>query len=128
MPIDIYNTDINIIYGDKKLVIEYLKHKYKLKDEEVHSMENTSAFCFRPKETYVDEIYIGKTKNNFKLISHECLHAGLTLFDIVNVNINPSEPSGQESLTYLVGYMVGYIQNAKKWYEYDFAKKEWKKK
>lgn len=128
MPIDIYNSDIDIIYGDKKLAIEYLKQTYKLKEEEIHSMENTTAFCYRPKETYVNCIYIGETKNNFRNISHECLHAGLFLLDICNVEINKSEPSGHEALTYLVGYMVGYIQNAKKWYDYDFVKKEWKKK
>lgn len=130
LPIDIYNYDVNVIYGDTELMGEYLKIKYP-KEYNEQDFKNIGAFCFIPnpnKKVLVEEIYIGKTKNNFKYISHESLHCALYLLNYCNVNIDPSDSSGHEALTYLVGYMTGYIQNAKKWYDYDFKNKKWNKK
>jgi hypothetical protein len=124
--ISIYNYEIPVFYGDIELMHEWAKRKYK----NYPIIENSyGAFCYRENpEKFItpDFIYIGKTRNNYNYISHESLHCALFILANSNVYINENEPVGHEALTYLLGYIVGEIQNAK-WYEYDFKNKKWKK-
>lgn len=133
LPIDIYNYEVNVIYGDKNLMKEYLKIKYPKSFQEIEDKDVSfsGAFCFVPepnKQKLVEEIYIGETKSNYSNIAHECLHTALYLFESRQVLIDPAYQNGHEALTYLLGYMVRRIQNANKWYDYDFKKKKWNKK
>lgn len=130
--LDIYNWEVPIFYGDAEALKQWaIGAKIKGIKEEMENMPKTMAgFCYRedPEKSIVPKfIYIGKTKNNYNIISHEALHYAMFLLANLNVEIDPTYTRGHEALTYLTGYIVGEITNGK-WKEYDFKNKKWKTK
>ena len=131
--IDVYNWFVPVFYGDvEQLKIWFDKQDFKNGKDFFEILPKTAdAFCFieDKEQSYVPSfIYIGKTKNNYRNITHEALHFTMFLLDQLHVNIDPSHPYGHEALTYLTGYLVGEITK-NNWNEYQPNKKKmWKTK
>jgi len=127
--LDIYNWEAEVLYGDIEVLNIWAKKRFKGYDDD--HKKTVGAFCYRdnPDEKIVpDFIYIGKTKNDYGMITHEALHFALFLLANCNVLINEKEPEGHEALTYLTGYIVQEITK-NTWYEYQPNKKnKWLRK
>lgn len=124
VPFDIFDDNLNVLYGDFNLAVEYCESKgCKFNKDESHELAD--GFCIRNKTS--NYVYIGKDLNNYTTIVHELMHGIMNITYLRNIAWSDTPGPQQELFCYLSGFAVNYVlaTKPKKWFVWE--NKKWLK-
>ena len=110
VPIDLYNTDIAVVWGDKekaKIYTDYIPP-----NREGVIDDNVMGWC-NVRDDGRLYVYLGTSLKNYHTIVHELTHAILFTTHQLGIMVS-DEPCEHETTTYLFGYVIGSVLETKK--------------